>query len=140
MAAPGGALALTSSYCASASSHLGLAEQAGRKRGSQARGACPVLPGRKMALPFARSLCLCHWGARRLGVAAVEARRGRIISFYSLILQNGFRLLFPNSSWVASPHPTCVHVDYKPMTDTIWFLSNPGLLPSELFGSLGCPY
>ncbi|XP_024432166.1 SPRY domain-containing protein 4 [Desmodus rotundus] len=29
-----------------------------------------------MALPFARSLCLCHWGARRLGVAAVEARRG----------------------------------------------------------------
>ncbi|XP_036989127.2 SPRY domain-containing protein 4 isoform X1 [Artibeus jamaicensis] len=29
-----------------------------------------------MALPFARSSCLCRWGARRLGVTAVEARRG----------------------------------------------------------------
>ncbi|XP_036885987.1 SPRY domain-containing protein 4 isoform X2 [Sturnira hondurensis] len=29
-----------------------------------------------MALPFARSLRLCHWGARCLGVTAVEARRG----------------------------------------------------------------
>ncbi|XP_058413896.1 SPRY domain-containing protein 4 isoform X1 [Diceros bicornis minor] len=32
-----------------------------------------------MALPFARSLWLCRWGAKQLGVAAVEARRG--ISF-----------------------------------------------------------
>uniref|UniRef100_A0A9L0SMI6 SPRY domain containing 4 n=1 Tax=Equus caballus TaxID=9796 RepID=A0A9L0SMI6_HORSE len=32
-----------------------------------------------MALPFVRSLCLCRWGAKRLGVAAAEARRG--ISF-----------------------------------------------------------
>ncbi|XP_061060319.1 SPRY domain-containing protein 4 isoform X2 [Eubalaena glacialis] len=29
-----------------------------------------------MALPFGRSLCLCRWGAKRLGVAAVDARRG----------------------------------------------------------------
>ncbi|KAF0883325.1 SPRY domain-containing protein 4 [Crocuta crocuta] len=32
-----------------------------------------------MALPFARSLCLCRRGAKRLGVAVADARRG--ISF-----------------------------------------------------------
>lgn len=29
-----------------------------------------------MALPFARSPCLCRWGAKRLGAVAAEARRG----------------------------------------------------------------
>ncbi|XP_004692681.1 PREDICTED: SPRY domain-containing protein 4 [Condylura cristata] len=32
-----------------------------------------------MALPFARSLALCRWGAKQLGAVAAEARRG--ISF-----------------------------------------------------------
>ncbi|XP_076967175.1 SPRY domain-containing protein 4 [Tamandua tetradactyla] len=41
--------------------------------------ACRIPTWLEMALSFARSWRVCHWGAKRLGISAAEARRG--ISF-----------------------------------------------------------
>lgn len=141
MAAPCWALALLRHHTAQAPlAHYVRAEQAGLWRGLR-QGACPVLPRRRMALPFARTFCLYRWGAKRLGVVAAEARRGRIISFYSLLPPKWFPPVIPGPSlgsfplpylrwsWASKPETLDCLVSFKPWAS-----------PVRPFGSLGCPY
>lgn len=93
-------------------------------------GTCPVLPRRKMALPFARSLCLCRCGAKRLGVAAAEARRGRIISFYSFTSRM-VSVCYSRSPLRSSPLPHLLWSwDAKPGTVSGFFKIQGFSMPS----------